>query len=101
MLKLNVILYLAAKYSGILANDTIVHPKISNDSMNISTLPGSPDEEDESEVPVVRFISGQQLFRAIDSIESRSYEVDSGGEVDTLLVTSVFESNAPQRSSEY
>ncbi|KAL5089445.1 hypothetical protein Trisim1_005722 [Trichoderma cf. simile WF8] len=57
--------------------------------MNISTLPGSPDEEDESEVPVVRFISGQQLFRAIDSIEFNSHETDSRGEVDTLLVTNV------------
>ncbi|KAL6833170.1 hypothetical protein J3E69DRAFT_362254 [Trichoderma sp. SZMC 28015] len=57
--------------------------------MDISALPESPDEEDESAVPVVRFISGQQLFRAIDSIESRSHEMDSRGEVDTLLVTSV------------
>lgn len=91
MLKLNVILYLAAKYPGILANDTIVHPKIFNDSMDISTLLEAPDGEDESAVPVVRFISGQQLFRAIDSIEFESHEMNSRGEVDTLLVTSVFE----------
>ncbi|KAF3075786.1 hypothetical protein CFAM422_001988 [Trichoderma lentiforme] len=57
--------------------------------MDLSTLLESPDGEDESAVPVVRFISGRQLFRAIDSIEFDSHETDSRGEVDTLLVTNV------------
>ncbi|PNP58062.1 hypothetical protein THARTR1_02220 [Trichoderma harzianum] len=63
--------------------------------MNLSTLPESLEGEDEPAVPVVRFISGEQLFREIDSIQSASWGIESRRRVDTLLVTSVFETNSP------
>ncbi|KAL7930824.1 hypothetical protein V8C35DRAFT_311440 [Trichoderma chlorosporum] len=57
--------------------------------MDLASLTKHPEGEDGPAMPFIRFISGDQLFRDIDSIMDESFEVDSVERVDALLVTGV------------